>query len=63
MIGCTPFSLAAAAKGTAPYRPLRSQIAIAGNPRSTASRAIALGSIAPSSIVYDDRTRKGTNGA
>ena len=45
-----------------PYSPLRSQIAMAGKPRSFASLAMALGSIAPSSIEKDDSTRSGTKG-
>jgi hypothetical protein len=61
-IGWMPAALHASPKAITPYSPLRSATAIAGKPRSRAAFAIALGSIAPSSMVKLEKTRRGTKG-
>jgi hypothetical protein len=60
MIGWTPFVTHASVNGIAAYRPFRSVTAAAGKPRLAARAAMAFGSIAPSSMVKQEKTRRGT---
>ena len=62
MIGCTPLAKQASLNGMTPYKPLRSVSATAGNPSFAVRSAIVFGSIAPSSMVKEEKTRSGTNG-